>query len=57
MPVKFKRTMVKVGGSFRITIPMEIITTLNIKDKEQLEIWLDDSRIIMVKAETNVKPA
>jgi bifunctional DNA-binding transcriptional regulator/antitoxin component of YhaV-PrlF toxin-antitoxin module len=49
--------MVKVGGSFRITIPMEIVTTLNIKDKEQLEIWLDDSRIIMVKTETNVKPA
>lgn len=36
---------------------MEIVRTLNIKEKEQLEIWLDDSRIIMKKVKTNVKPA
>lgn len=26
------------------------------RDKEQLEIWLDDSRIIMKKAKTDVEP-
>jgi len=51
MPVKFKRTMVKIGGSFRITVPMEIANTLNIKHKDVLEIWLDDSKIVMVKVE------
>ena len=56
MPVKFRRTTFKSGNSYRITLPMEIVRTLNIKDKEQLEIWLDDSRIITKKAKTDVEP-
>lgn len=49
MPIKFTRTVFKSGDSFRITIPMEIIKALNIKEKDQLVIWLDDSRIIIEK--------
>jgi bifunctional DNA-binding transcriptional regulator/antitoxin component of YhaV-PrlF toxin-antitoxin module len=51
MPVRFKRSVFKSGDSFRITIPMEIIRTLNIQEKEQLSIWLNDSQIMMEKAE------
>jgi len=49
MPIKFTRTVFKSGDSLRITIPMEIVKALNIKEKDQLVIWLDDSRIIMEK--------
>jgi len=30
---------------------MEIVKALNIKEKDQLVIWLDDSRIIMEKSQ------
>ncbi|MEM3506071.1 MAG: AbrB/MazE/SpoVT family DNA-binding domain-containing protein [Candidatus Bathyarchaeia archaeon] len=50
MPVKFKRKIVKIGGSYRITIPMEIIQTLKIKSGEPMDIWLDDHRIMMEKS-------
>jgi len=56
IPVKFKRSVFKSGESARVTIPAPIAQALNIKHKDVLEIWLDDSRIIIVKAETNVKP-
>lgn len=49
MPVKFKRSVFKSGDSFRITIPMEIIKTLNIAEKEKLAIWLNNSQIVMEK--------
>ena len=51
VPVKFIRSVFKSGDSFRITIPMEIVKALNIKEKEQLAIWLNDSQIIMEKLE------
>jgi len=51
MPVKFRRKIFKSGDSFRITIPMEIVKTLNLKEKDELEIWLNDSQIIMQKPE------
>jgi len=50
MPVKFKRTTFKSGNSYRITIPMEIVKALDIKEKEALVIWLNDSQIIMEKS-------
>jgi len=49
MPVKFKRAVFKSGDSFRVTIPMPIIKAINIKEKDVLEIWLNDSQIIMEK--------
>ena len=49
MPVKFKRSVFKSGGSLRVTIPEPIAKALEIDHKGVLEIWLDDSRIIMVK--------
>ena len=49
MPVKFKRAVFKSGDSFRVTIPMPIIKALDIKEKEELMIWLNDSQIVMEK--------
>jgi len=49
MPITFTRAVFKSGDSYRITIPMEIIKALEIKEKEQLKIWLDNSHIIMEK--------
>jgi len=49
MPIKFTRSVFKSGDSYRITIPMEIIKALEIKEKESLEIWLNDSQIIIEK--------
>ena len=49
LPVKFKRKVFKSGDSYRITIPMEIVKALNIKEKDELTIRLNDSQIIMEK--------
>ena len=49
LPVKFKRSMFRSGDSFRITIPMPIIKELDLKEKDELLIWLDDHQIIMRK--------
>jgi bifunctional DNA-binding transcriptional regulator/antitoxin component of YhaV-PrlF toxin-antitoxin module len=49
MPITFTRSVFKSGDSFRITIPMEIIKALQIEEKEQLEIWLDDHHIVIKK--------
>jgi len=47
MPVKFSRKIAKIGDSFRIVIPAPIVKALNIEDGERLQIWLNDSKIIM----------
>ena len=49
MPVKFKRKVFRSGDSYRVTLPMPICQALGIKDKDTLEIWLDNERIIMQK--------
>jgi bifunctional DNA-binding transcriptional regulator/antitoxin component of YhaV-PrlF toxin-antitoxin module len=53
MPIKFTRSIFKSGDSYRITIPMEIVKALEIKEKESLEIWLNDSQIIIEKRRNN----
>ena len=52
MPVKFKMTLVKIGNSMRITIPKPIVDTLALKAGEELSLYMDDSRIIIEKAES-----
>jgi len=47
--VEFKRSVFKSGESVRVTIPAPIAETLNIKHKDILKIWLNDSQIIMEK--------
>jgi bifunctional DNA-binding transcriptional regulator/antitoxin component of YhaV-PrlF toxin-antitoxin module len=52
MPITFKRAVFKSGDSYRVTIPMEIVKALDIKEKEELKIWLDEPRIIIEKIKT-----
>ena len=53
MSITFKRSVFKSGDSYRVTIPMPIIEALNIKEKEELKIWLDtDGRIILEKMQS-----
>lgn len=42
MPVRFKRKLIKVGGSYRVAIPPEIIEVLGWKINDKLRISLTD---------------
>ena len=54
-PIKFRRAVFKSGNSFRVTLPMPIIQTMKIEEKDVLEIWMDDHHIVIQKpkAETS----
>jgi AbrB family looped-hinge helix DNA binding protein len=47
MPVKFTRTLVKIGGSYRLTIPMEIVEGQGWKEGEQLTLTVSDGEILV----------
>jgi len=49
MPIKFELSVMQVGNSFRVTIPKEIAKHLNINKGDSLEMWVDDSKIILKK--------
>ena len=49
MPIKFERAVFRSGNSYRITLPMPIVKTLKIEDKDKLEIWMNDNQIIIEK--------
>jgi antitoxin component of MazEF toxin-antitoxin module len=55
MPITFERTVFKSGDSLRVTIPMEIVRALDIKEKEALKIWLDEPHIVMEKKKETPK--
>ena len=55
MPTEFKRAVFKSGDSYRVTIPMPIIQSLGIKEKEILKIWQDNSHIIFMKVKKTEK--
>lgn len=52
MPVTFKRKIVKIGGSYRLTVPKEIVEAMNIVEGEELTIWLDEPKNIMLAKKT-----
>jgi len=49
MPIIFKRKISKFGGSYRVTIPKEIVEALQLKEGDLLNITLDNGKIIMEK--------
>ena len=50
MPVKFKRKLIKVGGSYRVAIPPEIVEAIGLKLNDVLEIFLtDEEKAILIK--------
>ena len=48
-PVKLRRSVSKSGNSYRITLPMPIVKTLGVDVKDEFLIWMEDSKIIMLK--------
>lgn len=51
MPVKFEISVVQVGKSLKVTIPVEISRHMNLKKGDIVEMWVDNSHVIMEKKE------
>ena len=51
MPVKFEISVVQVGKSLKVTIPVEVARHLNIKKGDTVEMWVDNGHIILEKKE------
>ena len=51
MPIKFELSVMQVGNSFRITIPKEIAKHLDIDKGDSVEMWVDNSQIVIKKKE------
>ncbi len=49
MPIEFKVRAVKIGGSTRMTIPLEICEAMNIKPGDTLSVSLTDHEILVKK--------
>jgi AbrB family looped-hinge helix DNA binding protein len=47
MPITLKRTLVKIGGSLRLTIPPEIAEMLKVKAGDEIEFDATNGDIIM----------
>ena len=51
VPVKFEISVVLVGKSLKITIPVEVARHLKIKKGDTVQLWVDNNRIIVEKKE------
>jgi len=48
-PIKFEVIANKVGNSIKITLPKEIVKCLKIKPGNIIELWEEESHIILDK--------
>lgn len=55
MPFEPKVKLGKVGNSFRVTIPVEMIGDLGWKEGDMLRIGLDDSNRLTIRREEKRK--
>ena len=51
MPVKFELSVMQVGNSLRVTIPKEVAKHLNLNKGDTVEMWVNNSSIIVEKKE------
>ena len=49
MPVKFEISVVQVGKSLKVTIPVEIARHMELKKGDIVEMWVDNSHTLMKK--------
>jgi len=49
MPVKFELSVMQVGNSIRVTIPKEVAKHLDLKKGDVVQMWVDNSHIIVEK--------
>ena len=50
MPITLKRTLVKIGGSLRLTIPPEIAEMLKLVEGDEVEFSATNGDVIIRKA-------
>ena len=50
LPIVLRRTVVKIGGSLRLTIPPEIASMLKVREGDDIEYISDNGNIIIRKA-------
>ena len=53
MSLKLRHKIVRSGGSLRILIPKAIVEQLGLKEGDVLEIWLENDKICMKRAESS----
>jgi bifunctional DNA-binding transcriptional regulator/antitoxin component of YhaV-PrlF toxin-antitoxin module len=49
MPVKFEVSVMEVGKSVRITIPIELKKHLELKKGDTVVMWSDNSHVVLEK--------
>ena len=49
MPVKFEISVVLVGKSLKITIPVEIVRHLGLARGDKVHVYVDNNRMIVEK--------
>jgi len=49
VPVKFEISVVQVGKSLKITIPVEVARHLSIEKGDTVELWVDNNHMIVEK--------
>lgn len=49
MPVKFEISVVMVGKSLKVTIPVAVAKHLSISKGDMVDMWVDDHQIIIKK--------
>jgi len=53
MPIALRRTVVKIGGSLRLTIPPEIADMLKVEAGDEIEFTATNGDIIIRKSRTH----
>ena len=51
MPIKFEISVVQVGKSLKVTIPIEITKHLELRKGDRILMWVDNKHIIIEKKE------
>ena len=49
MPIMFEISVVKVGGSLRMTIPKEIASAMKIDKGDKLEVTMNNGEMVVKK--------
>jgi AbrB family looped-hinge helix DNA binding protein len=49
MPITLKRTLVKIGGSLRLTIPPEIAEILKVAEGDEVEFCATNGDVVIRK--------
>jgi AbrB family looped-hinge helix DNA binding protein len=50
MPIILKRTLVKIGGSLRLTVPPEVAETLGIVEGDEIEFAATNGDVVIRKS-------